>query len=159
MSDAAAEALGFDRGPCNCPPLLEMRAALADRNGLAVVGPMTDRQRRAYRVVVTEAPDGGVPMLVENDDDRVPYDEKVRVPRPTWRDPNAVRTYIHIDYVVGHNPDPEAEEPSRWFTVGQSRAFLSRRGAERKADLWVAHGCKVRIDVSEPIVWTEGEAS
>lgn len=35
MSDAAAEALGLDLGPCNCPPLREMRAALADRNGLA----------------------------------------------------------------------------------------------------------------------------
>lgn len=33
--DAALEAVGGGKAPCSCEPMREMRAALADRNGLA----------------------------------------------------------------------------------------------------------------------------
>ena len=116
---------------------------------------MSERKRRLYRATITEAIEQPVPMLIQGDDERVPDDEKVRVPFPTSRDPKAELVFVPVDWIYPWNGDPDQDdEPMRWFTVGQSRAYLSRRGAEHKAAVWIAHGCKVRIDVSEPIVWT-----
>jgi len=61
---------------------------------------------------------------------------------------------------LGYEPlDPhDYEDDTLWvgFYPGQSRTFHTRANAERKARLWRAHGCEVRIDASEPIVWKIG---
>ena len=53
---------------------------------------------------------------------------------------------------------PDSEVWS-YFGPGTSRCYQSKRAAENRAAMWRAHGCTVRVDVSEPIVWTEGEAA
>lgn len=115
---------------------------------------MSVRKRRLYRAVITEAPDGPVPRWV--------YDR--------WLSPHApaqlsvLRSRELSGVGAGRvEIDPyDVDDDSEYlasFTAGQSRTYHTAAVAERRARLWRAHGCKVRIDVSEPIVWAEGEAS
>lgn len=128
---------------------------------------MSERKRRLYRAVVTETP---------------PYDERSpfgtgphvastvprRIIRGSWWNEEIVylaqeHAPIIDQYENQAEVDPWDADPADtryWatFAIGQSRTFHNRANAERKAKLWRAHGCKVRLDTSEVIAWCEGEA-
>ena len=129
---------------------------------------MSGRKRRLYRAVITGTPEA---------DERSPFGTGPHVastvPRQIirggwWNEEIVYLAQDHAPYIdhAGNQAvvDPWDSDPADtryWatFTTGQTRTFHNRANAERKARLWRAHGCKVRVDVSEPIVWTEGEAS
>lgn len=120
---------------------------------------VTERKHRLYRAVITAAPDGSVPLMLEctqlvgsggliSERDQI---VTVRLPSGSqlaFAPADLVDPFLCRDDLSG-----------RRFRVGQSRAYLSRRAAESRAAIWTAHGCIVRVDTSAPIVWTEGEAS
>lgn len=126
---------------------------------------MTERKRRLYRAVIT-----ALPVLAGRNEG--PHGGAT-VPRQIirgawWNEEIVYLAQDHAPYIGDSaeqaKVDPWDAEPTDtryWatFHVGQSRAFHARANAERRARLWRAHGCTVRVDTSEPIVWTEGEAS
>lgn len=120
------------------------------------------RARHIYRVVITDVhPEQPVQMLRQwdehdqTDDYRIKDEDRVSVPYrggKLW--------FVPVDVLYPWNGNPEIEDSAvRYFTVGTTRAYLSRKGADHKAAIWRAHGCRVRIDKSDPVIWNEGEAS
>ncbi len=118
---------------------------------------MTERKRRLYRAVITAAPDGWVPLMLEcsqlvgsgaliSDRDQI---VTVRLPSGS---PLAFAPADLVD-PVPYSADPNVDDGprERHFYVGQSRTFLSRSAVENRAAIWRAHGCTVRVD----IVWPE----
>lgn len=121
---------------------------------------MRDRKRRVYRAIVTVAPPGAVPRWVYNQWGRLGRDEPELLHEQRSRELTAVGAGVVAIDPFDVDPDSSLGHGLLVsFKVGQSRTFHARANAERKARLWRAHGCTVRIDASEPIVWVEGEAS
>ena len=114
-----------------------------------------ERKRRVYRTVVTEAPDGPVP--------RLQWEPDFSGHRMTLAE--ELSRSLSGDYMTSIVIDPFDYDKQRLpellitFRVGQSRSSCYRGIAEKRADWYRAHGCKARVDESEPIVWTEGKAS
>jgi hypothetical protein len=114
-----------------------------------------ERKMQAYRVVITEIAKQPVPKMIQwgerdqPDCHRILDGDRVSVPYrggQLW--------FAAVDVIYPYwTGDPDRDDAVRYFRVGQSRTYLSRRAAEHKAAIWQAHGCKTRIDVSEPIVW------
>lgn len=121
---------------------------------------MSERKRRVYRAIVTDAPDGPVPRWVYNQWGRFGRDVPELLHEQREREMSSVGAgSVTID---PYDADPNSSLGHGLlvsFKAGQSRTFHARANAERKARLWRAHGCKVRVDASEPIAWVEGEAS
>ena len=129
---------------------------------------MSERKRRLYRAIVTAAP---------AHDERSPFGTgphvAATVPRQIirggwWNEEIVYLAQEHAPYIDHYENQAEVDtwdadpaDTRYWatFHVGQSRTFHAKANAERRARLWRAHGCTVRVDTSEPIVWTEGEAS
>lgn len=116
---------------------------------------MTERKRRLYRVVIVSAPEGPVPRLEW---------------KPDWEGNRETRAadfsrHLSSDYMSHVVIDPYDYDTERLppllitFKVGQTRSSHLRGIAEKRADWYRAHGCTVRIDESEPIVWIEGEVA
>lgn len=110
---------------------------------------------RVYRAVITEAPDGPVARL-QWEADYNGHRETVAA---------ALSRSMSGEYMASVVLDPFDYDESRFpalrisFKAGQSRSSRYRGIAEKRAEWYRAHGCKVRIDVSEPLIWVEGEAS
>lgn len=120
---------------------------------------MSERKRRVYRAVITEAPDGPVPRWVYNQWGRFGRDEPELLHEQRSRQLTAVGAGVVTIDPFDEDPDTSIGQGLlASFKVGQSRTYWARANADRKARLWRVHGCTVRIDVSEPIVWAEGEA-
>lgn len=129
---------------------------------------MPERKRRLYRAVITATPPP---------DERSPFGTGPHVastvPRQIirgawWNEEIVYLAQDHAPY-IGNSPeqaevDPWEADPTDtryWatFTAGQSRTFHNKANAERRARLWRAHGCTVRVDASEVIAWVAGEPS
>lgn len=105
-----------------------------------------------FRAVITEAPDGPVP--------RLQWQADFRGHRMTLAE--ELSQSLSGDYMTSITIDPFDYDKQRFpellitFKAGQSRSSRYRGIAEKRADWYRAHGCKVRIDESEPIVWKIG---